>query len=500
MIDRLKKEKCTGCRNCELVCPRNCIKLVPDEEGFLYPRVDLDICDRCGRCKGVCNGFGGITEEKSLIEQEAFWAVNCNQDVLRVSSAGGVFGALAEFVLEQNGIVYGAAFAKDFSVEQRRVERAEDLPGLMGIKLAQSDTKRTFCEVRNDLAAGRSVLYTGTPCQLSALRRYVGEDKRLFCVSIICEGMPSPLVWQRYLVSKGGLFFSKEPTNASFYDKSCWWLAYSLRIDFETGCYQTTNYEDPYMLGYMQGLFLRPSCYECQAKRDYRFADIVVGDYWGGMRGRLGKDLNEGCAIICSDQGRRLWDAVQNKLQSRQIDCRTIADLNPAIKTAARKNVNRGNFFRDIHESGVLVDALKRYLNFNTLTENDRRISQYAIVDKYLDRLLDGDSPVRTMERLGWKNVALYATTDLMEYLMRDIQRSGRIGVTISCRNAGRYKNGYKGVPVAEIPDLCQMEKNGALDAVIVCNPLRENDIFDELIRKGFPVGKIYSISSVVFD
>ena len=207
-----KTEQCCACGACVNTCPRNAIQMKEDAAGFLFPSVDESLCVNCGLCVKVCT----FTEKGAGAhgEPEVFAAALKDQDVLRESSSGGVFSALANAVLDRGGVVFGAAWTEDLALKHIAVENKADLQKLRGSKYAQSSTGTTFRDVKKILAEGRTVLYSGTPCQIAGLKAYLGTDpENLLTADLVCHGVPSQRMLRDDLqhVSRKGLRYPGPP-------------------------------------------------------------------------------------------------------------------------------------------------------------------------------------------------------------------------------------------------------------------------------------------------
>ncbi len=264
------KARCTGCTACVAVCPKSCLQMERDKQGFFYPVADEAACINCDRCNRVCPAQKPfpVNDKESLC-----YAAISRQDRQRAqSSSGGVFSLLVEKVLEQGGAVYGAALEPDLTVRHLRITNTDDLPLLMGSKYVQSRMGDCFARVRRDLVAGREVLFSGTGCQVQGLLGYLGGPKPgLLTVDVICHGVPSEAVWQAYAKTIGAQL------PLSFRDKSTGWQQYSVRLNGTARPYR----QDPYMRLFLSDVILRPSCYHCPAKGTSRVSDLTLADFWG---------------------------------------------------------------------------------------------------------------------------------------------------------------------------------------------------------------------------
>lgn len=281
----LKKEDCCGCSACFSVCPKQAITMVPDEEGFLYPAIDQSRCIDCHKCTSICP----ITYKGNykLNDMPHFYAAHHkSQEVLRKSTSGGAFTAISNAVLHLGGVIYGADFDQNFHVIHKRAETYEERDRMRISKYVQSDMRNTFMQIKSDLKDGRTVLFTGTPCQNAGLRGFIGNSslsKKLYLCDIICYSIPSPLIWDDYKH-----FLEKESggniTNIQFRSKKYGWSRKNSKKGF---LFTTDNspeiLEDNrfYQLFFKAGTINRPSCSQCRFTDIHRVSDITIADYWG---------------------------------------------------------------------------------------------------------------------------------------------------------------------------------------------------------------------------
>lgn len=355
-MSEMRKADCSGCRACEWNCPVHCITMQIDEEGFWYPVRDDTRCIQCGRCEQSCKNTKYVPNKMGF-ERRVYAAWNSNLQIRRRSSSGGIFHALACQVLEQGGVVYGASFTDDFRVEQRRIDKKEDIILLMGSKYVQSDVGRTYQQALEDLKDGKKVLYSGTPCQMRGLLAVTGRyAQNLLCVSVICHGVPSPAVWKRYLALKKGQYAETSIRDISFRDKAFGWRNFSTCIEFENRKYFEEHDRDLYMQGFLQNLFLRPSCYQCKAKAMPVYADIILGDYWGIETEVPELNTYEGisCVVVNTQKGFELWKEVQEKVNSQETTYDAVKKSNPMLEESVRENKNRKNSLRSLNWEGLL--------------------------------------------------------------------------------------------------------------------------------------------------
>ena len=171
MIEIKDKKDCVGCTACAGICPKKCIQMQPDEEGFLYPVVDKSRCVECNACNMVCPIQSPVTEEEK--QQKAYLVQHCDEKVRLDSSAGGAFTAIATVVLQKGGVVFGAAYDENFHVQHTYVETVDELKKFRNSKYVQSDLGDSFCLVKDFLQKDRWVCFSGTPCQIEGLSKFL---------------------------------------------------------------------------------------------------------------------------------------------------------------------------------------------------------------------------------------------------------------------------------------------------------------------------------------
>ncbi len=261
-MKRIENNECVGCGECAFICPVNCISMHEDEEGFVYPAVDERLCNGCGECIRRCSSKN---ESNACVHyKKTYVCWNKNEKDRILSSSGGVFSVLSRLILQKKGVVYGAAFSEDFfSVNHIRVDRVDDLYKIMGSKYIQSEIHGAYSKIEKDLIAKKMVLFSGTPCQVAAIKNaFCKYRDQMILVSVICHGVPSKRIWERYLIGIQKEYNHERISELGFRDKGKSWDRFSLKIKFEKGVYCNEFSNDLYMRAYLENLFLRPSCYE----------------------------------------------------------------------------------------------------------------------------------------------------------------------------------------------------------------------------------------------
>ena len=188
MINIIKKQNCCGCYACYNICSQKCINMQSDAEGFWYPLVDTKQCTDCGLCEKVCPILNKIIVENHPV---AYACINKDSKIRELSSSGGLFTIIAEKVIANNGVAFGAGFDGEFNVVHSCTNRMDGLANFRGSKYVQSCIGDTYKQVKDFLRQGRQVLFSGTPCQIAGLRSYLGKDyDNLICLDIVCHGVP----------------------------------------------------------------------------------------------------------------------------------------------------------------------------------------------------------------------------------------------------------------------------------------------------------------------
>lgn len=312
MIHITDKKNCCGCSACVQRCPKQCIRLEEDTEGFLYPQVDEETCIKCGLCEKVCPI---LNQADKLSVLEVLAVKNPNDEERMNSSSGGVFLPLAREVINQGGIVFGAVYDESWEVHHVYAEKIEDVYPMMGSKYLQSKIGNSFKDAERFLKQGREVLFVGSPCQIAGLRTYLRNKQypNLLAVDFLCHGVPSPGVWRRYLAETYGGYDAKEQSrlqatagknsvllsslNATspigdikFRDKcESGWKKYRFvvrqksasKADQNTVLSSDIHYDNPFMQGFLSDIYLRPSCYACKCKNGVNHSDMTIADFWG---------------------------------------------------------------------------------------------------------------------------------------------------------------------------------------------------------------------------
>lgn len=363
MIRLDKKEKCCGCEACKQICPRKCIEFKYDEEGFMYPKINEKDCVDCGLCEKVCPIQNETPHRKPF---EVLAAFNKNESVRKESSSGGIFYLLAKKTIENNGVVFGAKFNKTWGIEHDFTENVECIQPFMGSKYVQSRIGESFIKVRTFLKQGRLVLFSGTPCQVKALRLFLRKEyKNLLLVEVVCHGVPSPILWQKYIREQ---YYKEKNTiieKLSFRWKVSRWETFHLYCKSSTGG-KLKEKSEPFNdslwgKAFVQNLFLRPSCYSCPIKQLSSGSDITLGDFWG--IDNFHKEFNDhkGASLMMVNTEKAksfIEDIPFNQVESKY---EYAIFRNKVIEKPYEYNPKREFFYKYYIRHGQLLKAIHKY-------------------------------------------------------------------------------------------------------------------------------------------
>lgn len=339
---------CCGCEACVNICPKQAITMETNGKGFLYPVVDTGKCIHCNRCVSVCKFKSPKLDNTNI--PEVYAAVNQDKTDLRNSASGGAFSALARYVLEHDGVVFGCAWDEKILPYHLGVNSMEDLEKLQGSKYVQSRIGNSYKDVKYELESGRMVLFSGTPCQCEGLRSYLGKEyEKLICAELICHGVPSAEFWKSYLTLLERQLRGKI-LDIKFRDKKRGWgallhIVYKDAKENVKHKYLSTG-ESYYYYYYWGGELYRDSCYHCKYASLYRQSDYTIGDYWGIQKAHPALDASDGVSVLLvnTDKGKALLP-----------DLQTYMKVIPSTLEAATK------------ENGQLVAASSQHLSADRL-------------------------------------------------------------------------------------------------------------------------------------
>lgn len=380
MPDLCANSLCCGCGACYNACYHEAITMRPDKFGFLSPRIDSSKCIDCKICQSVCPAS---PIEVAAQSPQAVYAVRAiDGELVRTSSSGGLFSVFANYVLVRGGIIYGVALDELGRVAHREIADSSSLGTLRGSKYVQSDVGLSYRDVKAYLEKGREVLFTGTPCQVAALRKFLGKDYAgLFCVDVVCHGVPSPMAWSRYLdwqerMECGGKICR---SRISFRDKRHGWNTFSLVIPKSAGPeYVGCLYGDAFLKSFLMELCNRESCHECQYRSLRSGADLTMADFWKVEKQfqMYNDDKGVSMLLVNTDKGAKLFDQIRQMVKCNETSYEVAKACNPAIIKSVAPHAKREAFLTRL--------SMSPHVNYGELV---RRYCDGGLVKRIVGRL-----------------------------------------------------------------------------------------------------------------
>lgn len=417
-IEEMIKQKnsdCCGCEACANICPKNAISMIRDAEGFAYPKINSELCIKCGRCDATCPS---LNFHEKLAEKlpKVLLAINLDEKVRRHSSSGGVFSALSDLILNDGGIVFGAGFDENFHVVHTSAENFDEMENLRGSKYVQSQIGDIYRRVKKELSTGRKVLFSGTPCQCVGLKSFLGKDfENLLTMEIFCHGVPAPEIWEQYIDYRGQ---GNEISRVDFRNKRNGWSAkMPFKITFKNcGSYSKFGNNDAYYQEFLLNTFLRPSCHSCKFRFPNGQGDISIGDAWGIKN--FAPEMNDGrgtsLLITHTSKGQNFIDRANLKMSP--VDFQIIAAHNPYFLIPSVKDPRREKFFKDFAKSKNAVLTVQKYfLEDRTEIKKANKRQQNELISAAYKKLLTHCSRQREKNLLVFTKVWNESLSSLLE-------------------------------------------------------------------------------------
>lgn len=391
MINIVNKVECCGCEACYNVCPKNCIEMKPDEEGFLYPRVKQDTCINCGLCEKVCPIINHVPREKND-NQEAYLMQHKDDEICRQSTAGGVFTGIASYVIEKGGIVFGVEMTEDYQVRHTSVETIEELVKFRNSKYVQSRIGTVFQQVKSELNKGRMVCFSGTPCQVEGLRHFLGKDhENLILVDVVCRAVPSPGVWKKYIqyeVEQRG-----EMSSVRFRDKTLGYQYSTMELKSKDGkTYRGGIESQPWLRMFFSGMIIRPSCTDCKFRSRYRNSDFTIWDCFPSYRFDKSFDERKGTTrvLVHTKMGKSIINSMLSYYKYFSCECDCVVKGVSELIDSPKVNREREIFFEEINEH-TFEEILKLFFPCNykvVIKIVIRRLLNAIRIDSIIKRLI----------------------------------------------------------------------------------------------------------------
>lgn len=354
-INIINKTTCTGCTACLSVCNKFAISMVASSKGFVYPKVDEEICVNCGRCVKVCPTNGFIKQKD--ISPLVYAVVHNNNDVLTNSSSGGLFTAISDYVLSEGGVVYGAVQDSNVQTFHNRAATVDERNRQRGSKYVQSELKNTIGEAIRDLKDHRLVLFTGTPCQIAGISNAIGSSPlraNLILMDIICNGATSPLIFQEYLNYCEKKFGSK--VIAHYHRPKDFGWGHNEKNVFANGKIDnTSDYSKAWKKIFYSGNPLRDCCYNCPFASMDRVSDFTIGDFWGIQNTKISLPTEHGVSlcIINSAKGASLFDKFSKSMQVEEAKLEDAIVKQPRLRGICANPENKDKFWSDYFKKGA---------------------------------------------------------------------------------------------------------------------------------------------------
>lgn len=366
MIEIKEKEKCCGCTACYSICPNHCIEMTADAEGFLYPQINKEQCVNCGLCERVCP----MIKKPSVSSKERETVVLRTKDrnILLDSTSGGFFTNIAACIIEAGGVVCGAAYDENYKVIHSFLtkENSDELYKFRGSKYVQSNMGDCFARIKKELQSGRKVCFIGTTCQVSGLKAYLGKEyNELLAVDLVCHGVPSPKLWNKYLA------YQKKEYNArirkvSFRNKTYGYHSGTMKIEFEDGKTYFGSARVDYMLkSFFSEIASRPSCYQCPFKSVNRCSDFTLFDSWHAadlVQGLKDDDRGYTNVIIQSDKAKKYMEKLGEYYEIFKADTQKAIALDGImIENSAVPHKCRNEFYKELDEN-ELTQHIQKFI------------------------------------------------------------------------------------------------------------------------------------------
>lgn len=372
-----RRDSCIGCGVCVKKCPHSAIKMVKNSDGFISPKIDLKKCTHCNICRNKCP-VNQKQSEKKTFKVEAYAAINLNEKERNNSTSGGIFSVLAKEILNNNGVVYGS-YMENNKARHIRITKEKDLNKIRGSKYIQSSILEIYDELKKDLNTKKNVLFCGTPCQIGAIRAFLGEEySNLLLVSLMCHGVMSQSVFEKYIKE-----LEQEKNTKikkfKFRTKRNKWTQASIEYDDNKKIQVEKFTENALMQLYLKNYILRFSCYDCKFRKTNNKADIILGDFWGIeiVNPEMLDEKGVSALLINSKKGKEFFDnnKILKKIKAKQENIEEIIKYNPVLITSVKMPKDKKKALNDLKTNSVKLVS-KYYCDYAELTEKCNNLSK----------------------------------------------------------------------------------------------------------------------------
>lgn len=304
------KFNCSGCFLCKDICPKKAISIVEDNEGFFIAKIDKEKCINCGLCTKMCPNLNESINENCEKDVLTYAAYSNNKFYLKQSSSGGIFSEIANYFLNNGGVVYGASYESNI-VKHIRIDNKNQLYKLRGSKYLQSNLDGVYKKINKDIINGKKVIFSGTPCQVAAINKFV-KSKNLFTIDVVCHGVSPKKIFN--IANKQR--FKQMPKNVFFRDKSNGWRSYNIKYIFNNKIIKQRFDKDAWFLEYLKNTYLKKDCYNCKYANIPRVSDITLGDFWGIENidkkfSKTNKNRGVSLVILNNNKGKKIFEIVK---------------------------------------------------------------------------------------------------------------------------------------------------------------------------------------------
>lgn len=373
MIQIVNKMDCCGCSACQQICPKGCISLKADNEGFWYPEIDTEKCIDCYKCQKVCPVLNQDEEKTPL---KVYAASNKNDEIRLKSASGGIFSIIAERVINEGGYVFGVRFDENYDVIFDNTDNTSEIDNFRRSKYVQAWLGDTYSKVARLVKQNIPVVFTGTPCQIAGLRHYLGKDyENLILVDLICEGVPSPKVWKKYLSEEKHRLIKKKlkgthpedciVENVSFRNKENGWKQFSFSMDITDKAnpsrqFHYVNRYSAYLQSVTNKMTLRPICYQCPFKAGKSHSDITIADYWGinELHPEIHDD-DKGISMVYINTPKGMGFLDMRELNYVETSYEEAFKYNNIV-SSTNKHPNRDVFYGNLDSAESVIDLLNK--------------------------------------------------------------------------------------------------------------------------------------------